>query len=392
MRGATWAVLVVGIVAMVSSPVRASAPAPVQPVAEAGYLAEALDLGGMDEFLQRLERDLDRRAPPLTLREVLGLFEGGRGYDFGALAWGVARGLADEFLGSLTVLGSLLVLIVLCGVLRNLQSAFAGDEVTRIAYFACYLVLVHMAAAGFLMAVDLAQGVVRDLVGFMQAVLPIMITLLLGMGALTTAGLLHPLLLAGTQIVGIVVADVVLPMILFSAACDFASSALPEQRLRGLAVLLRQAAIVVLGVLFTGFLGIVAVQGAAGAVADGVTLRTTKFLAGAFIPVVGGLFADAVELVFGSTQILKMAVGVLGMVALVAFTVFPLAKLAALAVSYRLASVLAGPFDVQAIADTLAGVANGLTLIGVAAAVVCLVFLVSLAALLGAGNAAVMLR
>ncbi|HCC33504.1 MAG TPA: stage III sporulation protein AE, partial [Clostridiales bacterium] len=103
-------------------------------------------------------------------------------------------------------------------------------------------------------------------------------------------------------------------------------------------------------------------------------------------------FADAVELVFGSTQILKMAVGVLGMVALVAFTVFPLAKLAALAVSYRLASVLAGPFDVQAIADTLAGVANGLTLIGVAAAVVCLVFLVSLAALLGAGNAAVMLR
>jgi stage III sporulation protein AE len=391
MRGVAWGILGLGIAAM-ASPAMASPAAPFQPVAEAGQLAESLDFGGIDEFMQRLERDMNQHVPSLTLREVLGLFEPGRGYDFGALAWGVARGFADEFLGSLTVLGSLLVLVVLCGVLRNLQSAFAGDEVARIAYFACYLVLAHMAAAGFLMAVDLAQTVVRDLVGFMQAILPVMITLLLGMGALTTAGLLHPLLLAGTQIVGVVVADVVLPIILFSAACDLASSALPDQRLRGLAVLLRQAAVVVLGILFTGFLGIVTVQGAAGAVADGVALRTTKFMAGAFIPVVGGMFADAVELVFGSTQILKMAVGVLGMMALVAFTVFPLAKLAALAISYRLASVLAGPFDVQSVADTLAGVANGLTLIGVAAAVVGLVFLVSLAALLGAGNAAVMLR
>ena len=45
-------------------------------------------------------------------------------------------------------------------------------------------------------------------------------------------------------------------------------------------------------------------------------MRTAKFLSGTFIPVVGGMFADAVEVVIGSALILKNAVGLLGVLAI----------------------------------------------------------------------------
>ncbi|MDQ7792996.1 MAG: stage III sporulation protein AE [bacterium] len=371
----------------------AAGPVAAEDAPAAERLAESLDLEEVEEFLSRLDRDLNQYMPRLNLRDVLGLFgRGGRGYDLAAMGRGLIRALLNELVASHRILGTLLTLIVLTALLRNLQAAFAGEEVARVAYLVCYLVLVYMAAAGFVLAVGLARGVVRDLLSFMQAVLPLMITLLMGTGALASAGLFHPMLVAGTHVVGSVVADVVLPLILFAAACDLASSSLGGVRVRGLAALLRQAALGVLGVLLSGFLGIVAVYGVAGAVADGVSLRTAKFMAGTFIPVVGKIFSDAVEVVFGTTLVLKSALGVLGMLAVFVLTVFPLLKLVALVIIYRLAAALAGPFDVPVVADSLQDIATGLTLVGVAAAAVGLVFLVALAAMVGAGNAAVMLR
>src|SRR5699024_3410018 len=48
------------------------------------------------------------------------------------------------------------------------------------------------------------------------------------------------------------------------------------------------------------FLGIISIQGTASAVQDGVALKTTKFITGNFIPVVGRTFTDAADTVLST--------------------------------------------------------------------------------------------
>src|SRR5690606_11900036 len=103
----------------------------------------------------------------------------------------------------------------------------------------------------------------------------------------------------------------------------------PVSRIAGL---FRQGAMTALGLFFTLFLGVMVIRGAIAPVADGVVLRTTKFLAGSLIPVVGGMMADAMEVVLGGSLLIKNAVGVFGMATLLIILAFPLMKIFALVI------------------------------------------------------------
>lgn len=67
-----------------------------------------------------------------------------------------------------------------------------------------------------------------------------------------------------------------------------------------------------LGIFMTVFLSVISVQGTATAVADGVAIKTAKFVTGNFIPVVGRMFTDAADTVISASVILKNTIGLAG--------------------------------------------------------------------------------
>ena len=71
----------------------------------------------------------------------------------------------------------------------------------------------------------------------------------------------------------------------------------------------------------TVFLSVVSIQGTATAVADGVAIKTAKFVTGNFIPVVGRMFTDAADTVISASVILKNTIGLAG-VGILLFIVF----------------------------------------------------------------------
>jgi stage III sporulation protein AE len=299
---------------------------------------------------------------------------------------------AGQLRGSLRLLGELLVLVVFAAVLRQVQGAFEGEAVAAVADAAVFAALGAICLAGFALAVRLAQGAVTDLSSFMIALLPALVGLLAATGAPTTAGLLHPALLAGLEVVGMAVRAAVFPLLLLAAVLDIAGAFAPRFRLTSLAGLMRQAGLGLLGLLLTVFLGVVAVQGLAGAVADGVALRAAKYATKTFVPVVGGLFADAAEVVLSSSFLLRSGVGVVGLVAVALLVAVPVMKMLALWLVYRLSAALAQPVGGEGVAQVLGGVAGTLSLMTLAVGAIGLVCFLSLSVLVGAGGAAFALR
>ncbi|EKP93822.1 stage III sporulation protein AE [Thermaerobacter subterraneus] len=348
---------------------------------------------GFLEALDRVRQQVGEAIPGLDWEHTLdALRRGELPWSAGDLLGALLRALAGEVLTNGGLLLRLLVLAVLLAVLQAIENAFDNEAVARAAYAVTYLALIALALVSFRDALTISQQAIRGLVDFLLASLPVLLTLMASTGALATAGILHPLVVATAHTVSVIVGQWVLPLIFLAAVVDIAGHFPVGNSLSGLSRLLRQAALVILGLAGTVFLTVVAIQGAAGSVADGIALRTAKYLVGTFIPVVGGMLSDSVELVVTSSLLLKNAVNLLGMLAVFALVAWPLLKLVALVFVYRLVAAAIQPVGPGHVAGALQSMGDHLVLVGAATAVVGLMFFIVMAVMLAAGNAAVMMR
>jgi len=142
----------------------------------------------------------------------------------------------------------------------------------------------------------------------------------------------------------------------------------------------------------TLFIGALSLQGVGGAVADGISLRTAKYMSGAFIPVVGKMFADVLEAVIGGSLLLKNAVGLVGLLAIGAISLFPVLKILAIVIIYKLAAALIQPIGDSNIADTIQSMGNSLLLVFASVASVAIMFFLAIAIIITTANVTVMLR
>lgn len=364
------------------------------PAELAARQSQELDLTQLESLLKDASRTWQGYGPEISLRDFLAIYRGEEQGKFSpvAILGGFLRYLVREVLGNADLLIKLLVLAVAAALLQNLQSAFDSEGTGKLAYAVVYLTLAGVAVAGFGLAFMAARQVTESLTGFMLAVLPTLLTVLAGMGGLTSAALFHPIMITLVTTAAATVANIVFPLIFLAAVLEIVSGLNENYKLTNLAGLLKQGATLVMGFTFTIFMGMVGIKGAAGAVADGLAMKTAKFALGSFVPVVGKMFADATDLIFGSTLLLKNALGMLGAAAIFLITAFPLLKILSLSLIYQLAGALVQPVGAGPIAAILATISRSLQALFGAVAVVALMFFLSITVIVGAANVAAMAR
>jgi stage III sporulation protein AE len=170
------------------------------------------------------------------------------------------------------------------------------------------------------------------------------------------------------------------------------SSLSSRYKVTQLANMLRSVSIWVLGLFVTIFLGVISVQGASGAVTDGVTIRTAKYVAGNFIPVVGRMFSDASDTVIGASLLVKNAVGLSGVVMLILFCAFPALKILTLAIIYNVSAAVMQPLGDSPIITCLQTIGKNMIYVFAALAAVGLMFFLAVTIMIAAGNVSVMMR
>ena len=355
-------------------------------------LLETISTENINQFINRANQELNGDIPLLTSSRIKDIAAEGLSLNWQSIWQTVTTSLFKEVAANTHLMGKLLFLAVLCAMLQNLQNSFEQSSISLLAYSVCFIFMAVIALTAFYNAVTLATQTVGYMVGFMEALLPLLISLLAGVGALTSAALFTPLMLFIISSVSIVIKDVVLPLLFLTATLDCLNYLSDKYRLSNLANLLKQAGMMTLGLLMVLFIGIITIQGAAGSVADGLTLRTAKFATSTFIPVVGKVLADTVELVMGASLLIKNAVGIFGVIAIFMICLLPLIKLLSLIVVIKISGALVQPMGDEKMAKCLDSIANNLLLVFGSVVVVALMFFLSIAMIVAAGSAAMMLR
>lgn len=360
-------------------------------------LDEQMQSGGIKNIEDQLEKhssaEVDEILQDYDPRTIIkdaaaGKFE----LSLKGLANNALRFLFNEIYINLDILIKLIILIVLCALLRNLQTSFMSESVSEIAFYVCYIVIVSILIVSFNTAMQMGIAMIDGMVDFMYATTPVLITLLVSGGNITSGGIFQPLMLMIVEVSATIMKNVFIPVIFLSTILSIVNNISDKIQISRFTNLLKQIISWALGIILTVFVAVVSVQGSFGAVIDGVTSKTVKFAISAFIPIVGKTLSDAADTVIGSTLLIKNAAGLAAMVGVLIICIVPLLKIVALILLYKGASALVEPISEKRITNCIGEVAGSmLYILGVSAAVG-FMFLISITALISAGNLSAMIR
>ena len=372
--------------------VTAAAPAGSDGDELSTQLLDTVSLQQMNQFITQVNRELNHELPPLSLAVLKDIAAHGIENNWKELGRSLLFRFLNETASNLQLMGKLLFLAVLCALLQNLQSSFQNSSIALLSYSVCFVFLTVIALTAFYNALELVRQTVGTIVGFMEALLPLLLSLLVGMGAFTSAALFTPLMLFVVNAVGVLIKDVILPLLFLTGVLECVNYLSDRYRVANLASLFKQLSVVTLGFTLVLFIGFITIQGVAGGVADGLALRTAKFATTTFVPVVGKMFSDTVELVAGASLVMKNSIGIFGVVTIIMLCAVPLIKLVSLIFVMKIAGALVQPMGDEKMAKCLDGMGNNLWLVFGALVTVVLMLFLAITMIVGAGSMALMLR
>lgn len=354
--------------------------------------AERLPLDQVEQYWSGLMKQYGGYFPDAQPPSFMDLLLGAKDISLSSIFSGLLRYFFHELIYGGKLLASIVILSVFSMLLETLQSSFEKNNVSKIAYAISFMVLMIMAVNSFNLAIGYAKSAISDMTHFMIAVVPLLLTLLASMGNVVSVSVMHPLIVFMVHAVGTAIYFVVFPLLFFSAVLHIVSALSDKYKVTQLANLLRKISLGCLGIFVTVFLGVISVQGGTGAIADGVTIRTAKYIAGNFVPVVGRLFSDASETVIGASLLVKNAVGLSGVVIILVLCAFPAIKIIALAFIYNLSAAVMQPLGDHPMIACLETIGKSLIYVFAALAAVGLMFFFAITILIAAGNVSVMMR
>ena len=195
----------------------------------------------------------------------------------------------------------------------------------------------------FVQILDIVRKSIQSLVGFMNSLIPILITLCIATGSIVSANMLQPILLFIITFMGNFITGIIIPLVLISTSLGIVSKISDRIQVDKLSKFFKTGVVWILGVTLTLFVGLVSIEGTLSSSVDGVTAKTAKAAVSSFIPVVGKILGDAVDTVIGCSSILKNATGIVGIIILIGIAIGPVIKLTILMAIYYLGAALCQP-------------------------------------------------
>ena len=296
----------------------------------------------ISSFLKEVEKYTSSIYEDINVKDMFNLSLTGK-IDNEKLFKSILNILGKEVIGSVKILGSIIVIIVIHSILKSISEGLENKSISQITYYVQYILIVTLIMTNFSQVITMIKESVQNLVGFIDMLIPILLTLIITTGNIVSAGMLQPILLFIITFIGNFINNIILPLVLVSTALGIVSKISDRIQIDKISKFFKSSVVWILGVVLTLFVGVVSLEGNLSSSVDGVTAKTAKAAVSSFIPVVGKILGDAVDTVIGCSSILKNAIGIIGVVVVIGICIAPIIKLTILMAVYYLGAALCQP-------------------------------------------------
>lgn len=300
---------------------------------------EMLDI---DSFIEEADKYTENVYEDLDMNQIFSSALSGNIENSGIIK-SILNLIGGEILDAIKILASILVIIVIHSILKNISEGLENKGIAQITYYVQYILIVTLIMTNFVQILDIIKESIQNLVNFINLLVPILITLMITTGHVVSANLMQAILLFVITFIGNLVTNVIIPIVLISTSLGIVSKISDKVQIDKLSKFFKSSVVWVLGVVLTIFVGLTSVEGSLSGNVDAVTAKTAKAAVSSFIPVVGKILGDAVDTVIGCSTILKNATGIVGIIIIIGIVILPIIKLAILMGIYYLGAALCQP-------------------------------------------------
>ena len=265
----------------------------------------------------------------------------------------VIKLFGTEVRSSVKTLISILVIIVIHSVLKAISDSLENNNISEIIYYVQYILIVTVIMSNFNSIIQTVKETSQNLVAFMNMLVPILITLMVYTGSITTSGILEPFILFMINFVGNIIQSILIPLMLIITVFSIISKISNKIQIDKISSFLKSSVIWFLGIILTVFVGVISLEGTLSSSVDGITAKTTKAAVSTIIPVVGKILGDAVDTVLGCGLVLKNAVGIVGVIVIIGICIVPIIKLGVITIAYNLSASIIQPIADEKIVKLL---------------------------------------
>ena len=303
--------------------------------AENNTIATQKETFGINSFIENSKQYTGEFFADADISEILNSAISGK-VDNSKIYKKILNILGTEVQTGIKSLLSILAIIIIHSILKSISESLENDGISKLIYYVQYIAIVTRIMSNFSDVINLVKQTSNNLIGFMNTLIPVLVSLMLYTGSITTTSILEPIILFLINFIGNLIQNILIPIILIIASISIISKISDQVQVAKLSKFLKSSTLWFLGIILTIFVGIVSLEGTLASSVDGITAKTAKSIVSSAVPVVGKILGDVVDSVLGCGIILKNAVGFVGVVIIISICIVPILKLSVLTISYKL--------------------------------------------------------
>lgn len=282
---------------------------------------------------------------------------------------------------SLKVIIMIIVLALLSSILKSLENSFSSGDVAKIVNYIIFITMVTLVLINFKDVLEISYNTVDRIIGVVNVLAPILLSLIAIGGLVVTSSTLSPVFIGGISVINIIFKKIIFTLITLGFCVLVVNNLSENIKLKKFADLLKKANVVIVGLVFTVYLGLVSIQGLYVTSFDKFTVKSAKFAVGSFIPVIGNFISDSVDILLSSSILIKNVFGAVGLVLLIGVCLMPVVKIFSVILVYKIGAAIVEPIGEENISSFMDETSKLMTVLLVSVLAILVMFFVTVGVL-----------
>ena len=212
----------------------------------------------------------------------------------------------------LVMLGRILAVSLICVVVKSM--APDKNSSAKVFELICTLSVIMIITDTISSNFETLKNSVERINTFMVSYIPIYVSVVSAGGNTISSSSYSAIMLLICEVMAFISSKILIPFLSVVLAVTLVSAINPHLQFSGIADSVKKCTIWILGTIMTVFVGLMTIQGLTGSAADNLAVKSLKFAASSFIPVIGSSISEAYSAVRGSMNVIKTSVGSIGII------------------------------------------------------------------------------
>lgn len=317
-----------------------------------------LDTEELQEYLDSLTQEQREAFGSNFVDKLKNLITGDYSLDYGGIISSLSGIFFYQIAGLLPVFCVICAVSVLCGILGRFKSSFAEKGTSKMIFFVGYSAVLVLILTSLTGIVKDCSSTVHSLQSQMQAIFPVLLTLIATSGGSVSVAVYQPAVLFLSEIIVDIVAGIVFPLAAMICVLNMVGNMSQEIKLKNFSNLFAAVIKWVLGLSLAAFTVFLTVQGITSATYDGLSFKAAKYAVSNTVPIIGSFLGSGFDLVIAGSVLIKNSVGSCGIFLLVIVLIVPLVQLIAYNLFLKLAAAVTEPIGDAGISNFLSSLSG----------------------------------